>query len=80
MTVFSPRTGKWLPLPWNDNFDKFLGLMSDKTYDYTGDELLHQIHIEVIETKLMVIRFYGRLRLMLGAGIGLLVLLALLHG
>lgn len=72
MTVVHKKTGKQLQLPWNNDFDAFLGRMSELTYLYDGDELLHEIHKETIEAKYMVIRFYSRLRQMLAACLVLL--------
>lgn len=51
------------PAWWSEKFDSFLSQVSERaTYKFEGEELSHQIHKEIIETKWIVIHFYSRLR------------------
>ena len=47
MGLFS--RGRWLDVPWNQDFDQHLMKVSETTYRNTGDELLHEIHKTAIE-------------------------------
>ncbi|MGE8941605.1 hypothetical protein ACO2I3_06815 [Leptospira interrogans] len=59
------RNGKWVNLPWNDEFNHQLMRLGETTYQHSGDDLLHHIHMQTIETTHISIRFYQRLRMWL---------------
>ncbi len=54
--------GKYVPLPWNADFDQFLMRQGDKTYQYSGDDLLHEIHKEAIESKYINLKMHAMIR------------------
>lgn len=54
--------GNLVALPWNDSFDQFLMKMEDTTYQYAGDDLLHEIHKEAIESKWINVRLHAMVR------------------
>jgi hypothetical protein len=70
--------GKWLPLPWNDEFDVALTHISEKTYELEGEELIHAIHREAIESKWINLRLHKLVRSRLSVVIALQVVIVLL--
>ena len=53
-------------IPWNQEFHNFLCKNSPYTDKFEGEELVHEIHREAMEAKWIQIRFYKKMRLMLG--------------
>jgi hypothetical protein len=54
--------GQYLPLPWKDDFELFLTRMGSQTEKFSGEELLHQIHKEAIESKWINLRLHMLVR------------------
>lgn len=57
--------GKWRYVPWNEDFEQKLIRISERTYDYKGDELLHAIHKEVMESNQIKLHLHSALRRLL---------------
>lgn len=73
------RHGKYLSLPWDDKFDQFLTKTIEQTYQYSGDDLLHEIHKEAMEAKWINLRLHAmvRTRLLIAIGLQIAILAAL---
>ena len=54
--------GQVVDLPWNDDFDNLLMRLGDDTYKYSGDQLLHAIHKDVIEAKYISLKLYAKVQ------------------
>ncbi len=73
--------GTYIQLPWRSDFEIFLAKAATETDKYSGEDLLHQIHIEAIESKLINLRLHMLLRrrflIVIGLQIAMFAYLAL---
>jgi hypothetical protein len=54
--------GRYLDLPWGDDYEGWLSSRRDKTYEFSGDDLLHEIHKQAIEAHWINLKLYKSLR------------------
>ena len=61
--------GKYLGLPWNDKFEQQLGELGDYTDKFSGEDLLHEIHREAIQSKWINLHLHRLIRTRLAMAI-----------
>ena len=61
--------GKYMWLPWNDKFEQQLSQLGDNTDKFSGEDLLHQIHREAIESKWINLHLHRLIRTRLAIAI-----------
>lgn len=71
--------GKYIGVPWNDKFDQALSEAGEYTNKFSGEDLLHEIHREAIQSKWINLYLHRLLRTRLAIAILLqLIILGLL--
>jgi hypothetical protein len=63
--------GTRINLPWNDAYEQQIFKYSEETYKYSGEELLHEMHKQVIEAHWINLALYRSLAKRLAWVIGL---------
>ena len=61
--------GKCSELPWNDRFEQRLSQLGDYTDKFSGEDLLHEIHREAIQSKWINLHLHSLIRIRLGIAI-----------
>jgi hypothetical protein len=54
--------GKYVSLPWNDKFEQQLVKVSEYTDQFSGEDLLHEIHRETIQAKWINLHLHRLIR------------------
>jgi hypothetical protein len=54
--------GRYVGVPWNDKFEKELSRLGDYTDEFSGENLLHEIHREAIQSKWINLNLHRLIR------------------
>lgn len=52
-------------MPWGDKFDQLIMKAGETTYAHSGEDLAHETHKDVIESKLISIKMLSSIRMLL---------------
>ena len=63
------RGGKYIGLPWNDKFEQQLSQLGDRTDKFSGEDLLHEIHREAIQSNWINLHLHRLIRTRLALAI-----------